>query len=640
MRKRLLASLAVVALIASSAGTATADIPRRNSRKTQSDSALQTTKRLLGLDALKGRQHGGREGHLPGARENVRLISKLRLTKVEGGIADVHYYKGFAYLSAWAPECPKGGVHVVDVRRPNKPKRVGFIPAGPDDYVGEGVHAIHIDNRWFEGDVLLVNHEGCGPEFKEGISLWDITKPGAPKPLALHTGDFETDGQSFPTANSVHSVLGWTAGHKAYAVYSDNYEAGVTDVDIMDISNPRKPKLVSETGLPDWPEAQEPLARGGQAFHHDVWAKKIGGNWVLGVSYWDAGWVFLNVDDPTNPRFIYDTDYPAEDLLGFSPEGNAHQGEWNYNARYWLGTDEDFSPYRIEPFEITTGPNAGEYEAGEFGFSVPIAQKFSDQQINGPTILGGLGCPSNDEYGDQPPIPDASELETEPGEEKIVVLSRGLCFFSEKIEQGQLAGYDVVVIGNNHEGAAGGEAPDAPLCGSPGHEFEPTASAICIGHRAMHLIFNDEPEYEPVVGESPDLPPIGTIGEKIRGAAVFDAWGYLNQYDYRTGEFIDFYAPRETLNSKNAFGKGALSVHEIETDQRRGVNLGYLAWYAAGLKVVKFGPNGIKELGTYRHRRGNDFWGVSLIPQAQRRPLIVMSDRDYGLWIFKYTGRQ
>ncbi len=83
-----------------------------------------------------------------------------------------------------------------------------------------------------------------------------------------------------------------------------------------------------------------------------------------------------------------------------------------------------------------------------------------------------------------------------------------------------------------------------------------------------------------------------------------------------------------------------MSVHEIATDNRKGKNLGYLSWYGLGLRVVKFGRDGIRQKGVYMDVAGNDFWGVDIMPRRNRRPLIVMSDRDSGLWIFKYTGRE
>src|SRR5687767_6710432 len=50
-------------------------------------------------------QHGPDEGHLPPSNANVDLVAVEELTSVKGGIADVGYYKGYAYLNAFAPEC-------------------------------------------------------------------------------------------------------------------------------------------------------------------------------------------------------------------------------------------------------------------------------------------------------------------------------------------------------------------------------------------------------------------------------------------------------------------------------------------------------------------------------------------------------
>jgi len=659
MRDRVLVVLGALMLLASvGAGTVAAQDERRSQ-----SAAQQRAEKLLRSDAIdtaldtgpagevardpEDAQHGTSDGHLPAARKNVKLVSRLKLTNVPNGIADVQYYKGFAYLAAWSPECPNGGVHVVDVRDPRRPKKVGFLPAGPNDYVGEGIHAIHIENKNFKGDVLLVNNEACNENGREGISLWDVTNPRRPWLLAKHAGDFDVFGEPF--ANSVHSVLGWTAKkqRKAYAVYSDNYEAGSTDVDIMDISDPGRPKLIAETGFPDWEGQVEVDANGDESFHHDAWFKRIDGKDVLGVSYWDAGWVFLNVENPANPRFIYDTNYPEQDLLGFSPpEGNAHQGEWSKDGRYWLGTDEDFSPYRSK-YEITTGAAAGEYKGAEFGWTVPIVENYpDDEKVEGTTVWGGSGCPEDtDDNGisDRDEVPDAADYDAQyaEGEERILVLTRGACFFSEKVESGELHGWDVVIVGNHHAGSNDGAAPDSYLCGSKGHEYEPTVSGGCTGHRAMHILFNDEPAYGEEDYQGADMPPIGTVGEDLRVTSLYDGWGYLNQFNYKTGRHIDEFAAAPALNPNLASGSGDLSVHEIATDLRKKHDdLGYLSWYSAGLYVVSFDRDGIRRRGVYRNTAGNNFWGVSLQKRRGKRPLIHMSDMDSGLWTFKYTGRE
>jgi hypothetical protein len=87
-------------------------------------------------------------------------------------------------------------------------------------------------------------------------------------------------------------------------------------------------------------------------------------------------------------------------------------------------------------------------------------------------------------------------------------------------------------------------------------------------------------------------------------------------------------------------GFGNLTVHEVQTDPRAMVNLAYISYYDAGFRVVKFGKNGIQEVGHFIDVGGNDFWGIEPIRLGSSRgaPLIPASDRDFGLYIFRYTG--
>jgi hypothetical protein len=410
--------------------------------------------------------------------------------------------------------------------------------------------------------------------------------------------------------------------------------------------------LLKETGLPDWPEAQQPLANGSQANLHDMVVQKVRGRWLALLSYWDAGWVILDVtDDPANPVFIRDSDYfEPERELGFTPaEGNAHQAEWNQNAKYIVGTDEDFAPFRVR-FQITTGPNAGFYQAGEFSFTPRLATKFP-AGLQGPTIWGGSGCVEDTNANgtsDRDEVPDAATLPANPGEAKIVVFTRGVCFFSDKIRTGELKGYDAVIVGQSHGGSGLGARPESFTCGSQGSPVAGTASAICIGHRATHLLFNDVPEYTPnesvfpdtTFGPGKDLPAIGTLGDRIRAETTYDGWGYVRLLDAATLAEIDTYAVPEGVNPAFASGFGTLSVHEVATDPGR-ADLAYLSYYDAGMRTIRIGPSGIEEVGHFIDTGGNDFWGVEahrLPADVTEQVYVLGSDRDFGLYVFRYTG--
>ena len=208
----------------------------------------------------------------------------------------------------------------------------------------------------------------------------------------MHAGDPDAGNAGFPHAfNHIHSVFGWQQQDRAFAVMTDNME--FTDIDIMDITDPRNPVLVSEVDANDFGVAREGVVSHGNfqgAFLHDMVVKKIGRTWTMLVSYWDGGWVKLNVNDPASPKYIADSDYPLPDTLFpdyMFPEGNAHQAEFTRNNRWIIGTDEDFSPFRLlnDSFSITSGPNAGSYPGGEFGWTVPSAPTLTARSTGRPS---------------------------------------------------------------------------------------------------------------------------------------------------------------------------------------------------------------------------------------------------------------
>jgi hypothetical protein len=601
-------------------------------------------------------QHGGDEGHLPPGSRNMQLVSKLQLTEKAEGIADVAAFGNYAYLSKFSPECVGNGgsgtgVEVVDISNPAQPSNVAFIPAHENSYVGEGVHVVHADTPSFTGEILIHNNETCNATAfaPSGASLWDVTDPTSPAPLSLNFGDADpaVAGQTFHTTHSAQLFVqrGVLPGGKdrLIATLQDNQD--LQDVDIFDVSNPSAPVVLAEVGLEDWPDAQGSYANGDTVFHHDMQHKRIDGHDYLLVSYWDAGQVLLNIDDPANPVFVGDSDFRFPDPLmpEFEfPEGNSHQSYWDADNDFVISTDEDFSPFRTS-FEMTSGPNAGPYGAGEFGFTPPIASQPGGQVGGGPTVFGGRGClaagpnAGPDAVAGEPSPPPASAI---PGSgQKTVVFTRGGCFFSTKIAAGQDLGYDVVIIGQSHGGTRNGLLPDAFFCGGAGHDYDEQAPAICIGHRATHLMFNDPPEY--TGPEGTDI-PVGTMGETYTATTEFDGWGYVQLHDARDPDLriIDSYAVPEALDEEFAQGFGDLSVHEVKTDPRENVNLAYISYYSAGARVVKFDRKGMVEKGFFIDEGGNNFWGTfpHRLGKSRGAPLLLFSDRDHGLYILRYVG--
>jgi len=606
-------------------------------------------------------QHGTNEGHLIGTGEfgKIELVDVVDVTDTPDLIADVTVSPdgNTAFLANWGePDCagpetggqttPDAGVYIIDISNietdPDSAELVGFIPSHQDTRPGEGMQVVEITTARFSGDVLVMNNEQCGPQGKGGVSLWDVTDPLKPKKLSEHFGDRDPGDRD---ANEIHSVFAWDAGDKAYVVVTDNEE--FPDVDIFDITNPHRPRLVAEYDLNAF-DVDQPELGLTESFLHDMVVKEIDGKFIMLLSYWDGGYVLLDVTDPANALFLGDTEFtnPDPELLeslgvALTPEGNAHQAEFTIDNEFFIGTDEDFAPYRPDEFKITSGPFQGVYPSVIVPGGQPPAI-LDDLTLNGPVVYGGYGCP------DSAPIPSPEDIPgyldmLEPGEETIIVLQRGpagdpsapeeACFPGEKAHEAAEAGWDAVLFVQRHGGTE-----DPPFCGSGA--FVDEIVAVCTNHEAFHKLFNLEPIDPP--WSYPENLAIGTIGERIEVGSIFDGWGYVHLFDRETLEELDTYAIPEAHDPAFAFGFGDLSVHEVAVDPQD-ASLAYLSYYSGGLRAIQIqcsDPNDnstceLVEVGGYLDPAGNDFWGVETFVGEDGFTYILASDRDSGLWIFR-----
>ncbi len=583
------------------------------------DSALEYDRTFKGGE----HEHGESRGHLPASRRNVELVGKLRVgNAARGRVADVDSLGNFAYLGAFAqPDC-KGGVYVVDISNPRAPEEAGFIPTSPGAYVGEGVQALHLNTPAFKGDLLVYNNEECGPPEAGlgGMSLWDVSDPRNPVALAQHAGDPTVT----PPANSIHSVFAWQQGERAFAVQVDDLELG--DVDIFEITDPRRPRQIAQVGLQDWPRAQNAQSEGigdfATSFLHDVQVKKIGGNWRMLLSYWDAGYIILDVDDPANPRFVEDSDYPDPDsLTGFTPpEGNAHYAEWDRTDRFILAADEDFQPFRVGG-QITSGLfTGGRFEASPAVGSPDVA---AGQQLTGPTTFVGRAC-------------DPQSVPFAPSEDSIAVIERaGDCTFTEKSTNVAARGYRAGVVFNHESTDRRARDCEATFVMAANGDI-PFLGVVprSVGYRILGIPGYDPADCPDQDSSQPPLPALGSQGSNIDVRKTFEGWGYMRLLDAGTLAEIDAYAVPEALDERYARDFGDLSVHETAADPTH--DIAYVSWYSAGLRVMSFGASGLQEVGHFVDNGGSNFWGVEVHTTPAGERLVLASDRDNGLSIFRY----
>ncbi len=579
-------------------------------------------------------QHGDAAGHLPATKsDNVDLVSKLRLENVvPEKIADVGVHKGYAYLAAWGSvTCEDNGVHVVDVRNPAAPREVNFVRSKVGSYPGEGIQTVSITTPKFSGDILVSNNEKCNENTGYGgVNLYDVTSPTRVLPLFEGAGDTDgANGVKRKSANSTHSAFAWDAGDKAYVVIVDNVET--TDVDILDITDPRAPKQIADLDLAQkFPQILQSAPDNlNEVFHHDVVVKQIDGKQVMMVSYWDGGYVALNVDDPANPTYIADTDFtnPDPELLQQAgkterPEGNAHQSEFTLDNRYVLTSDEDFSPNGTELF-TDDNPTRVAVSQGS-----GTKQLMDGQTLAGTTVYVGRACAGDDAV---PATPTS-------GGPYVAVATRGLCAFTEKVTNVERAGGYAGVVIVNREGA----------CDGFGMSVTGNIPAVSLDRKNGFGLFDREAAYDDAACragtdtlEGSLIPGvnIGDRGDVVNVRAFFDSWGYVHLYKNGAGKLqeLDTYAIPEAMDPAKSTGFGDLSVHEVAASEKD-ANLAYFSYYSGGLRVVKIRNEELAEVGRFIDEGGSNFWGVQVFGQGGKE-YVAASDRDFGLYIFEYTGQ-
>ena len=592
-----------------------------------------------GEGVAQAMQHGMTEGHLPPISQGVKLVGKAEVTNPSGAgndgrVADVSAFGKFAFLTAFRdPTCERGGAHVIDMSNPKNPFEVtsAFMDTTEFSYAGEGSLTHRIKNEFFDGVIFVHQNETCpgapaptAPATRGGINIWDISDPTNPELLVKHAGDFTNPaGGMDAQPNDTHNVFVWTNKFdgRTYAVLVDNEE--FADLDIMDITDPRNPVLVNDTldlFLPPFNVGQDSPPNLTSIFSHDMIVKRVGKRYVMNASYWDGGYVLLDVTDPTegNVSLIAESDFAEldEERLArgheISPEGNAHQSELSPDNRFLVGTDEDFNPYRVVA-EITSGPHTGAEFTAISGSGVPPVDP--DTGITGTPTFVGLACAT-----DPPPAGDG-----------IALIERGVCSFQEKLDTVVAAGYDAGIVFNTVR-------PDC--LGLVFMAAEGDIPFVFVNRATGLQLLNQALSADVCTQASP---PIGSPVASVAIEAVFDGWGYIRLFETKIpGQVgtpgsisqIDTFAIPESQDEAFATGFGDLSVHEVVVNPHRNKKLVYVSYYAGGFRILKYGPAGLRQVGAFIDEGGNNFWGVEF-HKIRGKEYVLASDRDFGLYIFR-----
>ena len=218
------------------------------------------------------------------------MSSSIKGLKVVGyfdcpGGGQVVVRDGVAYVGHVKPP---DGTTLIDVRDPAKPRKLSELK------VPEGTlsHKVRVDNG-----IMLVNREiypigRKDPDFKGGLEIFDIAVPSNPR----HIGTWPTRGMHRFTFD----------GRFVYGSPElDGYLGNI--VSIIDFQKPDRPEEVGRWWMPgQWAAGGEtPTWQGtDHRCHHPM---RVGNR--LYVSYWHGGFVILNIDDMTKPKFVSGYDW-------------------------------------------------------------------------------------------------------------------------------------------------------------------------------------------------------------------------------------------------------------------------------------------------------------------------------------------
>jgi hypothetical protein len=271
--------------------------------------------------------------------------------------ADVWAHEGYAYVGHWGfqdwasgsknrfcPEVPNSGVAVLRVGNGSNVRRVATLQNPPGTSAEDVVVYTAHDGR----DIAAAGLQWCGGSRHDanadrGLMLWDVTTPAAPVQIGyLKTACCTRGIHEFEIE---HHANGRTYAYATVPAsrYPDSATAsgfrdtnGDGDFRLIDVTDPAHPVQVSDWGIQD---IGGPFF-GGQGCDADPnfghGAEPSANGKLVFLSYWDSGFIALDVSNPANPVFNGRTVYPS------NADGDGHSSNYDDARRLLFTADEDF----------------------------------------------------------------------------------------------------------------------------------------------------------------------------------------------------------------------------------------------------------------------------------------------------------
>jgi hypothetical protein len=323
---------------------------------TNDDELLKDEKHRL--EQSKTTYEGGNKG---GSALNMVVVGHNDLGG-RGFNADVWVHEGFAYVGHWGftdwatgnsrfcPEEPNNGVAVIDARNPANPVVVSRLqnPAGTS---AEDVVVYTARYGSFAGhDIAAAGLQVCGgsrydTSFPRGLMLWDVTNPATPVQLGfVDTGcctrglhEFEVEHRADLKRTFAYASVPASEYDDPLSPTGRRDQQGRGDFRLIDITDPTSPVEVSNWGVLRNLGAAPAAGQGcdpDPIFGHGAEPSEDGK--LVFLSYWDSGFIALDVTNPASPVFKGRTVYPA------NADGDGHSSNYDDARRLLFTADEDF----------------------------------------------------------------------------------------------------------------------------------------------------------------------------------------------------------------------------------------------------------------------------------------------------------
>ncbi|XSG74761.1 PA domain-containing protein [Herpetosiphon llansteffanensis] len=504
-------------------------------------------------------------------------VGGLRLKPpIEGRHADLTLYNDLILLGMQPGSCQvENRITLIDVSDPRQPQVAGYSP------IIKNVSLEDMDvARIGEQDIAIVGMQPCSSETKPGIQILDITDPSKPVELARFAttlGVHELD----LTVNSSGQALALLAAPTNNLFGSTPMAEHRAELWIVDLSTPSKPTKLSRWGIdqkPDWQMLDyADLTRGNfpGIFLHSVRASSNSQRAYL--SYWDAGVIILDIQDPKQPIYLGQTPYPA------LAEGDAHSVvDWNDGQLLALN-NEDFSNAQAKISHPALAEPA-------YARKLPFGEKLA-APLSAEVVSLEQACDPKAEY------PDFAG--------RFVLIDMAGCSIERKFivaQTGKAAGLLLYANKPYQELAFGDDIDLITEFNLPMYLLSSTTAAALLS----------QPEAKATIEQ------------------YFDGGGAIQFFDLSDPSKPVEVGRYNTPNSIDAKRATNPTVHNSEV---QGQYL-YASWYRDGLRMLDISdPSQPKEVAAWPN--GNspsvNLWGVQV-----RDHYVYVSDFSYGLYILEF----